>query len=840
MIDFGELLDNFDNDVPIVPKEIFESSVREEKFSYLRGDQEKVLEHWYDRKDEKDTVIKMNTGGGKTTVGLLQLQSTLNEKKGKALYLCLNNQLIEQVLKDAKGLGIRCVGMDSNNTLPPEFINEESILVTTFQKLFNARSIFGVHRDTSREVIDIGALVIDDAHAALSKAREAFTLSINSGTEAYKKLISLFKETLTKQAIGSADDIIEGKDKYGVMMVPYWSWLDKIKDVTNILRDFDEDSEMKFKWALVRDYLEFCFVLVSSKTIEIAPKCLPIHTIPAYERAKRRIFMSATLNDDTALIKDFNINSKIVLNPIQAETFSDIGEKLILAPYNVDKRLTPKVWIDTIRKGLKDWNIVALVASDPNADVWTDAGFTKPTPKTINDEIAKLYNSKGNHIVLSNRYDGVDLANDACRVLVLDGMPFSTSLFERFNLFARPNSKSMQMNQAQKIEQGLGRAVRSVNDFAIIFLLGNDLVAKASTKQFQSFMSPQTVNQIILGSQVVDLIKKQNIPPNTAISQAMKQVLSRDPQWVQLHKKQISKTSKPQINQQLIEAAELERAAFNSALSNQYLVAAETLRKQIYKLSNGDPGDEGWYLQLSASYYYKVDKTKAMELQLNAHSKNPYLLKPPTGITYKKITNKTTAQATKIKDFLNDFSESNAIILHVTSVLENLFFAENSSTLFEKSFSELGNMIGFNSHRPDFEYGVGPDVLWSIYDDEFLVIEAKNEVKLTRECIYKGETEQIGEAINWFHNEYDDKTAIPILVHPSRKLHKQAFGPRNLVILDKSSLDALKNNVELLFTKLASRPLTQWDERDIASEIINHKLDRKNIKTYFMNVEDSN
>lgn len=85
--------------------------------------------------------------------------------------------------------------------------------------------------------------------------------------------------------------------------------------------------------------------------------------------------------------------------------------------------------------------------------------------------------------------------------------------------------------------------------------------------------------------------------------------MNRDSNWVQLHKKQISKSVKPKINKELIESARLERDAFNSALSRQYLKAAESLRTQIGKLSNGDAGDEGWFLQLAAFYLYKVDKS---------------------------------------------------------------------------------------------------------------------------------------------------------------------------------------------------------------------------------------
>lgn len=71
MINFEELFGHSDQDKPIFPKEIFETNVRDSKFSYLRGDQEKILEKWFKQRTNKDSIIKMNTGGGKTTVGLL-------------------------------------------------------------------------------------------------------------------------------------------------------------------------------------------------------------------------------------------------------------------------------------------------------------------------------------------------------------------------------------------------------------------------------------------------------------------------------------------------------------------------------------------------------------------------------------------------------------------------------------------------------------------------------------------------------------------------------------------------------------------------------------------------
>lgn len=392
----------------------------------------------------------------------------------------------------------------------------------------------------------------------------------------------------------------------------------------------------------------------------------------------------------------------------------------------------------------------------------------------------------------------------------------------------------MQMNQAQKIEQGLGRAVRSVNDYAIVFLLGQDLVAKVSNKQFQKFMSPQTVSQIHLGSKVVELIKKESSAPALAIGEAMKQVLNREPAWVQLHKKQINKAVNPEIDKGLVEISKIELQAFRLAISGQYLQASEVIRSNISLLSNSNSTEEGWYAQLAASYLYKIDRQKSMELQLFAHSKNSYLLKPPLGVNYKKLTTKVTLQASKVKEFICDFLEPNSIILHINSILEDLVFEQDSSMAFEQAFLEIGACLGFEAQRPDKEYGVGPDILWNIYNDEYLVIEAKNEVRLSREEVYKSETGQISESMNWFNIEYSDKIGIPVLVHPVNKLHKEAFGPQNLMFLTNPNLHRFKENIKGLYSKLATKPLEQWDLRDLTNELKNYQLDSQSVKNYFI------
>src|SRR5688500_7093139 len=63
----------------------------------LRPAQERVLRDWFkDFRTRTDVVVKLHTGQGKTLIGLLMLQSSMNEELTPCLYLCPNNFLVAQ------------------------------------------------------------------------------------------------------------------------------------------------------------------------------------------------------------------------------------------------------------------------------------------------------------------------------------------------------------------------------------------------------------------------------------------------------------------------------------------------------------------------------------------------------------------------------------------------------------------------------------------------------------------------------------------------------------------------------------------------------------------------
>src|SRR5689334_19419537 len=75
-------------------------------YGYLRAVQKSVLDVWSSRRNERDIVIRTNTGAGKTIAGPSMLGCCVHEKKGPALYLAPGPHLAERVRAEAVSLGL--------------------------------------------------------------------------------------------------------------------------------------------------------------------------------------------------------------------------------------------------------------------------------------------------------------------------------------------------------------------------------------------------------------------------------------------------------------------------------------------------------------------------------------------------------------------------------------------------------------------------------------------------------------------------------------------------------------------------------------------------------------
>lgn len=128
MVDFGKLRTQAKKAAPIEPGEIFRRLPKPEGFNDIYSSQEQVLESWFKHRNDHDVVIKLHTGGGKTLVGLLIAQSTLNETKEPVLYLAPTRQLVKQTLEKAKAHGIAAVLYQTGEPLADDFINSKAVM----------------------------------------------------------------------------------------------------------------------------------------------------------------------------------------------------------------------------------------------------------------------------------------------------------------------------------------------------------------------------------------------------------------------------------------------------------------------------------------------------------------------------------------------------------------------------------------------------------------------------------------------------------------------------------------------------------------------------------------
>lgn len=67
----------------------------------------------------------MNTGAGKTLVGLMMLYSKLIEGVGPVVYVCPNRELVSQVKNQAQNYGVPVCTFGTSERIPYDFLNKK-------------------------------------------------------------------------------------------------------------------------------------------------------------------------------------------------------------------------------------------------------------------------------------------------------------------------------------------------------------------------------------------------------------------------------------------------------------------------------------------------------------------------------------------------------------------------------------------------------------------------------------------------------------------------------------------------------------------------------------------
>lgn len=819
---------------PIDPTEIFKHlTPSEDGYDYLRDVQKEFLTKWNEIREQRDVVGKLNTGAGKTLLALLMLKSKLHEGLGPVVYLCPDNQLVNQAVGQAKLFNIPVVTIlhtpKQRAEFPIEYLNKEAILICTFERLFNGRSIFGVEGSYSREIQEIGALVVDDAHSCIKKARKQSTIILRNDHEYYSKIFQLFEDSLRQQGEGSLAAIKTGESSIS-QLVPYWAWNQQRQNVLNILTQLlrNEDPAVFYSWGLIGNELNQCECYVSADYIEITPLKLPIQQIPSFYNAEHRYFLSATFSDDTELLKELGVEREAIENPIKPENKGDVGERLIITPKRYHLDLDDTLMRKFIAEYAKEHNVVIIVPNTEKTKLWKDYNPEIVTKDNIASATNKLKSSIGNLMVFVARYDGIDLAGDACRILVLDGKPTAHTQRDKYDQIVRQGSPLLNAQVAQTVEQGLGRAVRSGSDFCNVFILDNSLINFMAKKDNQRFFGPETQAQVKFGLEIFEGERPQNVENAIdEIKDAIDAVLNRDPQWRTFHKEMILNVDDEDNDNDTSHLLSLADTYTNSvqlfkdeeyeAGANMLLDYVETHKGLLSEM------DQAWYTQTAASMVYPINSTRASDLQVKAKKLYSRVLKPLTPYL-SKLTKTKGKQSEIIKGWLTNYENGTDVYIAIEELITNLHYSNDiESKLFEEAVYDIGRFLGFASQRPEEDEGDGPDNLWRTEEGLNIIIEAKNQ--RTGDKIPRGDVEQLLHSIQWHRERYgENQKYIPIMLHPSNRTDTNAHASEDSKVMDKDKLNEFKNSLLKLGEALSSKVPTSWTENEIHRELSRYGL----------------
>jgi Rad3-related DNA helicase len=438
------------------PIKLFQSlQVRDTAINDLWLAQGDTLRAWHESRDAKDVAIVLNTGAGKTLVGLLMAQSLVNEATRHVVYACSSIQLVEQTAEKARGYGMSATTYFRGTFSNDEYQRGLAPCITTYQALCNGKSRFD--RD------DLDAVILDDAHAADNILRDQFTLSISRKklSSTYESLVKLFLPYMTRVSKDMQYQETIRENSPRPHFVPPFAVREQFGEIRRLLSEAELDTlDTQFSWAHLKDHLDVCTFLVSGRAVTITPLSIPIAQLSAFRSHVRRVYLSATLAAPDAFVRTFGREPDKLISPT---TSAGECERLILAPSSVSADDIASSKAVALNK-----KTLVVVPSRGRGKLWDDLPGL-PQSDDVTEQVSHFKNaSPPAGLKLVARYDGVDLPGDTCRLMIIDDLPSGLNPLEKHLAEGLRLTKVFRSTIASRIVQSFGRISRGMSDHGVV------------------------------------------------------------------------------------------------------------------------------------------------------------------------------------------------------------------------------------------------------------------------------------------------------------------------------------------------------------------------------------
>lgn len=790
MFDFKSLSKATQAEVPATLIGLFGQLDRKATHTSLRPVQVSALNALDQQIGQHDIVIKLSTGSGKTVVGLVFAEMMRRRYKGEpVVYLCPTTQLADQVVQTGHAIGVQVSTFPSKG-LPYEALSGGSVLVCTYDRLFNSKTTF------ESKAIRPSCFILDDVHAGVERTKQCYTARLPS--DCYDQIRGILRP-LCESSDPATWRGIESNASDSRFEVPYWVWAHVHNQISEILERYKDEDDLLFRWDNINRYAELARVCISGVAVEISLPIAAVEENLSYCGAKHRLFMSASIKDGSSLIADLACDPAAFQRLIEPQEDEGAGERMILPTSLISQEVTKQEIADVCATLSKQTNVVVLTSSTAQAKAWQDIGALLSQGKDVDAAIDRLRNSACNFAVFAQRFDGVDLPDDACRVLVIDGVPTGDRLCDQVDASRQKDSPEYDIRTVNRFEQALGRAVRSSADYAAVLLIGSDIAAFIGKKSVRSLLEGRTEVQVELGKELAKMGPGQSI--TNVILGMVHGLLSRNEGWKDAHRTRVKdapKTTRDSLHLTPHERIAIAcRDSWRYAKARNFQAAVPILREAANDVEL-HPIQKAELLYRIATYLNQFDPAGAAEAYRAVFEINSDFPRPEKVADKRFI--RVTDQAVAACEYFGKFVSANAAIARLDEIKAKLSFALPAEIV-EQGLLELGTALGTTASRPEKQTGRGPDDLW-LFDDIAFCIEAKSEKQST---IHKSDAAQLSLSLQWCAQFVDmpSKNIFPIFATNVTQVDREedvAFIP---MILKESELFGLCEKLRQLVLGLS-------------------------------------
>ncbi len=729
------------------PETLFRSLRRDKGGpQHLWAHQADLLRAYSEQVHAPDVALELPTGAGKTLVGML-IADWRRRRRERVLYLCPTKQLARQAAADAARSGISVVDLTGSHwhwdrADKLAYDRSEAVAVAAYTAVFNSNS----HLD------DAHMLIFDDAHSAAGPVLEAWTVEFEHGSAGYSAVLDLCAEGLDEPVVArlraGSEDPHEMRNAY--LVDPRVIAAHAAQLVVQ-LADAAEGTDAWWSWTMIRDHLPSCCMFIAHDRVQIRPLIPPTASHAAFNEPRQRLYLSATLGDGGELERAFGRPS---IGRLPIPTGWDergTGRRFFLFP-ELSADLSGSDDRSELDRFVKDAVSLAgraLVLTPSERRLTQAINDYVPSSATViraGDIGASLtpYTDAGDNAVLAlaNRYDGIDLPDDDCRLIVLDGLPIGADPHERFMAFTLGARRVVQERMRTRLVQGAGRATRNPNDYAAVLALGHELVSFCGAADAQTGTHPEVRAELEFG--IVNSAGRSS----ELMRENLEHFFAQDDVWTDTAEPGIANlrdaardSGTPRVDSvALAGSARAEIRAVQEAWRGNWDRAVSQAERAISELTGGSelrPYQALWNYIAGcwASFAAEQDSTYAalsetlLDSAASAAVRTGWVPRrrrtgPPSGTASVEDAHEPVddAAAAAAARYLKRLGSRRAVADARRALEANLGSTEAGK--YEQGLIELGEALGAHSEKPTGQ--ARADALWIFGDDLWVAWEAKN------------------------------------------------------------------------------------------------------------------